>query len=248
MLRKFLKFNRDTASWLERKFPYYFVSPSYYAELQLRIAQDIAKFQPSSIVEVGGIDRPLLKRSKKYEYIGIDIEAQPTCAEKYDKFIVQSIEQPVNFETDMVISITLLEHVPNNSAAVTVIFNALKDEGTTHHYIPSKWHLYSIALRLVGPRMQKRLIALLRPAAVDVTGYPAFFNHCSPRAMTALFNMVGFSEVRLTCYYGACDYFAFFIPAYLVVATFENLCKFLSLELFCSGFVISAKKSTRLES
>jgi hypothetical protein len=40
---------------------------------------------------MGGIDRPLLKRSDEYEYVGIDIEEQPTCYEKYDTFIFQSL-------------------------------------------------------------------------------------------------------------------------------------------------------------
>jgi hypothetical protein len=242
MLREFVKLNRNAAAWLERRFPKLFISPSYHEELQRRIAADIAMLKPSRILEVGGIDRPLLKRSDSYEYVGIDIEVQPTCHEKYDAFIVQSIEQPVNIQTDMVISITLLEHVSNNTAAITSIFNALNSDGTTHHYVPSKWHPYSIGLRMVGPSLQRRLIAVLRPAAVDVTGYPAFFDHCSPAAMSALLRNAGFNDIKITCYFRACDYFAFFLPAYLVVAAFENLCQKLSVDFFCSGFVISARK------
>jgi hypothetical protein len=142
----------------------------------------------------------------------------------------------------MVISMTLLEHVPNNRAAIMSMFNALKYEGTTHHYIPSKWYPYSIALRMVGPRLQKRLIALLRPAAVEVTGYPAFFDCCSPGAMSAVFEAAGFNDIRVVIYFRARDYFAFFLPAYLAVAMFENLCKLFTIKLFCSGFVISPKK------
>jgi hypothetical protein len=242
MLRKFVNLNRNAAAWFERQFPLIFGSPSYHDELQWRIAQDIAALKPSCILEIGGIDRPLLKRSDSYKYVGIDIEVQSTCYEKYDTFMVQSIEQPLNIQADMAISITLLEHVPNNTAAIATIFKVLKVGGTTHHYVPSKWHPYSIALRMVGPRAQKRLIAVLRPAAINVTGYPAYFDHCSPGAMITLFRQAGFSEIKVTSYYRACDYFAFFLPAYLVVAVFENSCRIFAFRFFCSGFIISAKK------
>jgi 2-polyprenyl-3-methyl-5-hydroxy-6-metoxy-1,4-benzoquinol methylase len=54
-----------------------------------------------------------------------------------------------------VITITLLEHVADNKAAVANIARALKPSGATHHYLPPKYHPYAIALRIVGPDVQK---------------------------------------------------------------------------------------------
>lgn len=243
MLRHFVKWNRDGAAWLERMFPRTFQAPCYKQELEKRIAQDIACLHPSTICEVGGINRPLLVRSPDYHYIGVDIDEHPTCHQIYDRFIVQSIEQPLDLQADMIISLTLLEHVPDNRSAVNTMFNALREGGTTHHYIPSRFHPYSIALRLIGPNLQKRLIAVLRPAAADVTGYPTFFDRCSPEAMTRLFRTAGFVDVDVKAFYRASDYFAFFLPTYLVVALFENLCSELDWRALASGFLISARRS-----
>ena len=242
MLKKFVSINRLCATWLERKCPTIFVSPSYKSELEDRILSDIGYLKPEIILEVGGIDRPLLNKSIEYLYVGLDIEQQPSCYRVYDRFIVQTIEEPVDILADMVISITLLEHVPDNSRAIRTIYDALKPGGVTHHYVPSKWHPYSIALRMVGPTLQKKLIAILRPAAKDVTGYPAFFNHCSVADMRKLMLRSGFSEVDVKSFYRASDYFAFFLPAYILVVIFENICAFFNLKIFASGFVISGKK------
>ena len=212
-----------------------------------RIANVIRRQKPAAILEVGGIDRPLLARSPAYEYIGLDIEEKPACNSIYDYFIVQSIEKPTSILVDMVIPITLMEHVPDNEAAVRSMFAALRPGGTTHHYIPSKWHPYALATRLVGPVLQRRLIPLLRPAAVGVTGYPAFFDKCTPSAMTALFRRQGFSKINVKAFYRASDYFAFFLPVYLTVAMFENLCSALDWHFFASGFVISAEKLTTID-
>ena len=114
--------------------------------------------------------------------------------------------------------------------------------GTTYHYIPSKSHPYSLALRAVGPTLQKRLIALLRPAAGEETGYPAFFNRCSPSAMARLFRDTGFTNVSVSPFFRANDYFAFFTPAYVAVSLFENATHALGLRMFCSGFIVSAER------
>jgi hypothetical protein len=173
----------------------------------------------------------------------LDIEERPRCYEVYDQFIVQSIEQPVSISADLIISITLLEHVRDNTAAVQTIYEALTPSGTTLHYIPSKWHPYSIILRLVGPKLQKLLIGTLRSHAVETTGYPTFFDKCSPDAMRRLFECSGFGNIRIKPFYRAGEYFAFFLPAYTTVCFLENVAEFLGWRFFCSGFIISATKN-----
>jgi SAM-dependent methyltransferase len=198
---------------------------------------------PSYVLEVGGIDRPLLARNDGFAYHGLDIEEKDGCQEIYDDFMVQSIEKPVtNGAYDLIISITVLEHVPDNAAAVTNIHSALKSGGVTHHYIPAKWHPYSIALQMVGPTWQRRLIGMLRSDAVEVTGYPTFFDHCSVREMKALFLKCGFVNIDVQPYWRANDYFAFFVPLYIAVSAFENLCAYFNWTALSSGFVISAKR------
>ena len=91
MLRGFISANRKCATWLERKFPGVFLSPSYKTELENRIWHDIDKLHPSIILEVGGIDRPLLTKRPDYRYVGLDIEEQPDCYRVYDHFIVQTM-------------------------------------------------------------------------------------------------------------------------------------------------------------
>jgi hypothetical protein len=125
------------------------------------------------------------------------------------------------------------------------MYQALNPGGVTHHYVPSKWHPYSIALRLVGPRMQRRLILLLRPEAIEVSGYRAFFDHCSPAAMARLFERQGFIDIDIKAFFNAKDYFPFFIPAFIVVSVFEKVCEAFDLRLFASGFVISARRPSR---
>ena len=172
----------------------------------------------------------------------MDIETRPSCNLIYDRYIEQSIELPIAIAVDVLISITLLEHVQNNENSIRSMFDALNRGGSMHHYIPSKWHPYAVVLRIVGPVWQKLLIHHLRPASSEITGYPAFFHHCTPHAMEVLLTRQGFTNINVFPFYRAGDYFAFFLPAYLIVAMFENLCSVLNWRFFASGFVISAEK------
>jgi hypothetical protein len=218
-----------------------FSTPSYRESLLSAIARAMAKDHPAVVLEAGGVDRPILTKSPDYRFIGLDIEKRENCNHLYDEFLIQSIEKPISQRVDMIVSITLLEHVPNNLAAVRSMFLNLTPGGTTHHYIPSGLHPYSIALRLVGPALQKRLIPILRPGTEGVTGYPTFFDHCTPRSMERLFAKTGFTDIEITCFYRANDYFAFFMPAYVVISLFENLCNLMNVRAFASGFVISGR-------
>ncbi|MGE0458958.1 MAG: methyltransferase domain-containing protein [Bauldia sp.] len=242
-MKRFVAWNRSGARWLERVLPRLFGSPSYKDELEERVWADIGKRAAGVVMEVGGIDRPLLRKGAGFAYIGLDIEEKPQCYDVYDRFVVQSVEDPIPLSADLILSITLLEHVPDNRAAIHSIHQALSPGGTTHHYVPSKWHPYSIATRVVGPTLQKQLIRWLRPEAEAVTGYLAFYDHCSPGAMIQLFRRAGFVDIDVKPFYRASDYFAFFLPAYIVIALAEDLAALLRARIFASGFVISASKS-----
>lgn len=210
MLKRFVLWNKRLSAAALRAWPGIFGGDNCTEELYRRIHADLDSRKPRRILECGGIDRPLLQKSPEYVYVGLDIEERPTCYEVYDEFHVQSVEAPIGSAADMIISTTLLEHVRDNRQAIAQIYAGLTPHGTTHHYVPSKHHPYSLILRVVGPTLQKKLIALLRSDATEVSGYPAFFDHCSPREMRRLFEETGFRNVDVRAFYRANDYFEFF--------------------------------------
>lgn len=240
-IRRFVGANRALSRAAARRYRGFFEERSYRDEMLRRVESDLAR-EPGDVLEVGGIDRPMLKRNAEFHYDGMDIDEKPRCHELYDRFLVQSIERPVERGYRMILSFTLLEHVRDNRAALDSIYRALEPGGTTHHYVPSRNHPYALCLRLLGRKLQRSLIAVLRPDSVGETGYPAFFDHCSPRAMAGLLTRIGFCEITITPYYRANDYFAFCFPAFVLVTAFENLCRRFGWSRFASGFVMSARR------
>lgn len=244
MLPRFVRFNLNLSKSLSVRFPNFFLgNKNPQKDLKEIIYTYISKKKNLNILEIGGIDRPMLKKSPDFYYSGLDIEKNENCNFLYDNFIVQSIEEEIKENFDIIISSTLMEHVKNNDKSFTNIYNSLNNGGVTLHYIPSKNHFYSIILRIVGPRLQRKIIKNLRPqASLEVTGYPTFFHRCCERELHKLLIDTGFKDIKINPYFKAGDYFAFFTPLYLLITFLENFMERFDIRFFAAGLIVTAKK------
>ena len=242
LLNKLVSFNVRLSEIADRTIFRFSKRKGYVDQLRSFINEVINKCKPCAVLEIGGIDKPLLKRSKEIRYDGLDIEYKEQCEHIYDNFVVQSVEHPISNKYDLIISKAVLEHIHYNDASVKQMYEALRRGGYAIHYLPSKYHPYSLILRLLGPDRQRKLIKILRPWAMSQTGYPVFFDKCSPNEMRKLFKSKGFDYVKIIPFFRANDYFRFFLPFYITVTLWENVCAKFNWERFCSGFIVIAKR------
>ncbi len=249
MLKRLARMNESWSRALNRRFPRLFaVRNDHLAELRSAVHGELGKPDVARVLEVGGIDRPLIAKGEGYVYTGLDVEERPRCHDIYDEFLVQSIEQPLRDRYHLIFSAHVLEHVPDNDAAFATMSDALEPGGTIHHLVPSKNHFYSIILRIVGPRVQRRLLgALFPPGALEEAGYPTFFHHCSPREMRRLLERSGFEEIHVRCFYRGNGYFRYFTPAYVVVSLLETVFRSLGLTAFAAAMLVSARRPAAKE-
>lgn len=243
MIKTFVRLNRQASNYLAEKMPSLFGEKDS-SEFHLNMIHEaLAKRKEHfRILEAGGIDRALLSKSDKYTYIGLDIEERDTCYEVYDKFIVDSIENELDQKFDLIISKTLLEHVENNKNSYKAMYLGLNEGGEMIHYFPGKNHPFSVLTRIVGNKMQRLLIKILRPHAEAVTGYKAYYDLCSYTPLKKYLDSLGFKSTYIKPYWGASDYFAFFLPAFIVICLFNRTCEKLNLVYFASGLIAAAEK------
>jgi hypothetical protein len=242
MIKNFIELNVKYSKLISKKFPKYFKRDSFYKDLLGKILLDIDKRNSKSVLEIGGANRPLFKKGFGYIFDGLDIQYYKDVLKVYDNFYLQSIEEEIPQKYDCILSVTLLEHVKNNNLSISNIYKSLNVGGVTHHYIPSKYHPYSLLLRLLGPILQKKLIRIIRPEFEGLSGYKTYFNFCSVNSMKDLFLKSGFKDIKVKIYYRGNEYFRFFVPMFILVTAFENFCNHMKLDLFASGFLISATK------
>ena len=203
---------------------------SFYEELQ--------GLRPERIVEIGGANRPLFSLGTAREYVGIDIDGGVRWESIYTAYHNQSAELPIpDLQGDLIVSKYVLEHIPDNRRLFANIRQWLAPGGRSVHLFPCGWHPYSVANRLVGNRLAKILIPILRPGSEGVTGYPAYYHLCNSMALERLLKELGL-RYRIRYFYGAEDYFGFFAPLGVLVHLFNRVCAALGLTVFASNAVL----------
>jgi SAM-dependent methyltransferase len=245
LLRKIIRWNREFSSWFEKKIPLLkcpdLTRPQFKESVSREIEKNSKSRKALKVLEVGSVDRPFLSANGNIEYHGLDIEDITDTEGVYDKYFIQSIEEPLQYKYELIISRMVIEHVPDNHKTWRTIYDALEPTGKTIHIFPGGLHPFSLATRLVGNKMQRILISYLRPNAKH-TGYPAYYHLCTPRKLKHELENLGFRDIDISYSYSANDYFKFFFPAYLVVALLNLTLQNLKIGTFASNFYVSAKK------
>ena len=241
MLRWFIRVNRRCSWALSRRFPRFSEFKPMRPLLLQRINNELDG-GARLVLEVGGSDRPLLEKGGTMHYVGLDIEDVGDPGRIYDEFRAQSVEEPISGKFDLIFSMTLMEHVPDNRLSMRNMYQALEPGGSMHHYVPSAYHPYAILLRIMGVRLQNLLIDYVKPEYAAKTGYPTYFSYCTVPAMRDLLEKTGFCDIDIEAGYRANDYFSFFLPLYVLVTAWENLAAWFGWVRCASGFVVSAKR------
>ena len=94
IIKTFVGINRTMAEWLIRYFPKQFGSNDHHQTLLDIIKADLRERDGKiNVLEIGGIDRPLLARHERMRYDGLDVDRNDLCDVLYDNFYQQSAER-----------------------------------------------------------------------------------------------------------------------------------------------------------
>jgi len=194
------------------------------------------------IIELGGVSRPVLKKAREYQYIGIDIDPDFESSLFYDRFYCQSVEKAFPEKGDLIFSKYLMEHVKDAEASYDCQLDALNEAGTIIHLYPLGFHPFSLLNKFFGNGIAKKLIPIIRKGSEDITGYPAFYSLGNAYNLERYFVSRNDLDVKFIYHYGCVDYFAFFYPLALLVHCFNLISKKLSLKIFASNVLIIIKQ------
>lgn len=251
LLKRFIDINRHISGEFIKKFPDLSHGRRIAAaDFEDVIAELVEKRgdRPFTVLEIGGIDRPRLKKDPRYCYVGLDVDANDNCYQIYDEFYVQSVEQPLPIKADLIISKSVLEHVPDVRTSFQRMYECLNDGGEMLHLLPGGYHPYSLATKLVGHTWQKKLIGLiLSPDSAKRLGYKAYYNLCSYRQMKQLLRSLDPQATSITPYWDAVIYFKFFFPLFLTIVAFNRIAEALRAGLVASYMVVYFRKKEMVE-
>ena len=177
----------------------------------------------SVIYDIGGGKNPFISNELRTGIncwvIGLDIDetelnAAPTGS--YDKIIAEDITiYRGNQDGDLAICMALLEHVKDIEAALTGIRSCLKNGCRCALFVPSGNAIFARINKILPENSKKQILFALFPNAKERQGFPAYYDHCTPREVQGIAQSLGF-EILDKRYYYVSSYFSFLFPLYFL--------------------------------
>ncbi|WP_407153960.1 class I SAM-dependent methyltransferase [Bradyrhizobium sp. STM 3557] len=175
------------------------------------------------VYDIGGGARPCVdletKRRLGLTVNGLDLDGEQFAKAPrglYDRAIIADIAtyQEQN-AADLVVCKSTLEHVHDTEAALARMARLLNPGGTLLVYVPSRNALYARLNVLLPERLKLRLLSAFMPNQADHLGFPAIYDHCTPRDFRRFAANSGLQIKELRPYYIS-SYFAVVFPIYVL--------------------------------
>ncbi len=143
-------------------------------------------------------------------------------------------------KVDLLVSRTLLEHVPDVEGAVHEMARVLKSGGRTVHLLPCRYALFAIIARVVPFDLAKRVLHKLIPESRGVVEFDVHYDRAHPRSLERMFSRAGFREVEVECTWDQAAYFHAIFPLFLLVLSYQRLAEVARLRVLASYAIVRA--------
>jgi SAM-dependent methyltransferase len=179
-------------------------------------------------------------------FIGLDLDAAELQQNRFLDRCLQAdaaIDIPLNpASVDVAISRATLEHVSDNRRFLHNVNRVLRPGGQLMCVFAGRHAPFALLNRLLPARISRLLIDRLMPDRKDHLGFPTHYDDTTYRGFSRLLDAAGFEIERAETHYFSSNYFAFFLPVYLVSLLADALRATLGIKALASYYLFVATK------
>lgn len=202
-----------------------------------------------TIYDIGGGKQPYLsvetKRRLKCKVVGIDISREELDAAPPGAYDATRVVDICVFtgsgDADLVICQSLLEHVPDTSAAIRAMASALAPGGILIAFVPCKNAIFARLSLLLPEGLKKKVLFAIYPSTMYTQGFRSYYDNCTPSKIEHAGVHAGLRCVEVKRYHRS-SYLFFCFPLYLIWRAWTLMVAFAGAKNFCETFSIVMKK------
>ena len=225
MLRSFFRFNRTVCEWLGRYLPN--ARGHTYKCYTATVKSALGTLDGGIAVDIGGGKSCAFAegRGPRVQIAAVDISAdelRQNCA--VDFRLAADVTHGLPF-ADACISLmasrSVLEHLNSVEGFFQEARRVMRPGGYFIHWVPGKFAPFAVINQLMPHSLAKKVLYFTDPGAKGICGFRAVYDQCYPSALRNLLEKHGFEiEVLRPSYYQS-QYYAFFVPFYLLSSLYE---------------------------
>jgi ubiquinone/menaquinone biosynthesis C-methylase UbiE len=244
LLQRFLQANRRLSARFDRR-----DDVALYARYDAYVGRALRALPDGGIVaDVGGGRSCSFAGSLPPEHaltiVAVDESADELAANRtVARTMVADVSRDIPFadgEVDLLVSRTLLEHVPDVQGAATAMARVLKPGAQTIHLLPCRYALFAIAARIMPFGLAKRLLHFAIPESKGIVEFEVVYDRGHPRALEQVFTAAGFREVTVECTWDQAGYFHSLFPLFLLVLLYQRLAALCRVRVLASYAIVRA--------
>lgn len=248
MLKRLVEWNVAAADYIENRLPDDFTRSLLHLH-ELTTARLMNSQDGLVVIDIGGGHMsPFAKRRERRDtfVIGADILLEQVVDNPdSDAGMVCDVCASIPLRdrsVDLLVSRSVLEHLPDNAAFVAECHRVLKPGGRAVHVCPTRRAPFALINRIVPNAVTRNLIRIFFPQWIDDCGFPAHYDHCAYPELTRLHARNGLRIEELHLRYYQSIYFKPFLPIYLISLAYDLLLWAVNFKPLCSQILLVARR------
>ncbi len=201
-----------------------------------------------TVYDIGGGKNPAIDLAKKQKYhlkvIGIDIDqnelAQAPQGYYQDTICTDITVYQGKQDADLIICLSILEHVHDNTNTFKVLYSILKPGGKAIIFMPCRNAIFARLNLLLPEKFKCKLMDWLFPESKGSHGFKPYYDHCTPSEFMTLIQKAQLNLVNIKLYY-ASSYFSFCFPVYFLWRTWQLITTPWSKNM-CEAFTVMIER------
>lgn len=248
-VRRFMRANQALSATISDRLPH--AKPDLEEEYVEAVRQHMSARNDLLVVDVGGGRACPFARYRepgsRIKIVAVDVSAEELALNHdVDETRLADVarEMPFGVSTvDLVASSSVLEHLQDVEGFVRNASQMLKPGGGFIHVFACRYAPSALLNRLLPNWLTRRILHFVIPGSEGILGFPAYYDRCYASAVRSLLNRHGLQVIELRPGYFAADYFGFFVPFFLGVASYELIARALNAENLAAVLLVVARKS-----